>query len=271
MPSDNGNAIIFKGFALFQKALPIIITSSKSSTSTNKANILAKFSLRCHQLWLLTDKFSFRNLSFTDNIYDWAVTCWSTIWLVAFCLIVFAQCAQWPLSLIRCQWPICRLSSWQKHQLTLPPQYERAIIFDLKAHRSGTQHWSATPPCPSDQADLHLLFVQAGGQAGQDACPSWWTCPPCPSWWTSSSASARQRQWLVWQVARRQLVGLLIVWLTVSPFVEEELIDQQLLDQLSSALAVNQQCSISTQLALQNHNNAVLTWLWMWCWCALIV
>ena len=203
MPSDNGNVIIFKGFALFQKALPIIITSSKSSTSTNKANILAKFLLRCHQLWLLTDKFSFRNLSFTDNIYDWAVTCWSTIWLVAFCLIVFAQCAQWPLSLIRCHWPICRLSSWQKHQLILPPQYERAILFDLKA--GG----------------------QAGGQAGQDACPNWWT---------SSSASAHQRQWLVWQVAHRQLVGLLIVWLTVSPFVEEELIDQQLLDQLSSAL-----------------------------------
>ena len=198
MPSDNGNVIIFKGFALFQKALPIIITSSKSSTSTNKANILAKFLLRCHQLWLLTDKFSFRNLSFTDNVYDWAVICWSTIWFVAFRLIVFAQCAQWPLSLITCQWPICRLSSWQKHQLILPPQYERAILFDLKA----------------------------GGQAGQDACPSWWTCAPSPNWWTSSSASAHQRQWLVWQVAHRQLVGLLIVWLTVSPFVEEELIDQ---------------------------------------------
>ena len=224
MPWDIDNVIFVKGFALFQKALPIIITSSKSSTSTNKANILAKFLLWCHQLWLLTDKFSFRNLSFTDNIYDWAVTCWSTIWLVAFCLIVFAQCAQLPLSLITCQWPICRLSSWQKHQLILPSQYERAIIFDLKAHRSGTQHWSATPPCPS-----------------------WSASPPCPTcWWISwsslsnlvdsSSASARQRQWLVWQVARRQLAGLLIVWLTVSPFVEEELIDQQLLDQLSSAL-----------------------------------
>ena len=154
MPWDIDNVIFVKGFALFQKALRIIITSSKSSTSTNKANILAKFLLRCHQLWLLTDKFSFRNLSFTDNIYDWAVTCWSTIWLVAFPLIVFAQCAQLPLSLITCQWPICRLSSWQKHQLILPPQYERAILFDLKA--GG----------------------QAGGQAGQDACPSWWTAPP---------------------------------------------------------------------------------------------
>ena len=118
------NVIIFKGFALFQKALPIIITSSKSSTSTNKANILAKFLLRCHQLWLLTDKFSFRNLSFTDNIYDWAVTCLSTIWLVAFRLIVFAPCAQGPLSLITCHWPICRLSSWQKHNLKGPPPVE---------------------------------------------------------------------------------------------------------------------------------------------------